>query len=214
MIESYIGLDIVAEAAAGGTGHDVDIISGATVTIMIIDDSIVRSSIKVARALELGGLNNDAANTGPTHELNMEMREVLDWNLMAGDGTLRRMTLDIGQINQAFAETGDVRVLRHEEKGAPDDTYIDMHVALASAPSIGLSLLGENEYSNLVDWLSEGENAIVMMGRGAFSYKGSGYVRGGIFDRIQLIQGDISVRFIDKNQHRIARSQPRVPRVC
>lgn len=205
MIESYRGLDIVAEAAAGGTGHDVDIISGATVTIMIIDDSIVRSSIKVARALELGGLNNDAANTGPTHELNMEMRDVHDWSLMAGDGTLRRMTLEIGQINQAFAETGDARVLRHEEKGAPDDIYIDMHVGLVSAPSIGLSLLGENEYGNLAEWLKEGEHAIFLMGRGAFSYKGSGYVRGGIFDRIQLIQGDISVRFMDKNQRRIGK---------
>lgn len=203
MIESYDRLDIAAEAAAGGTGHDVDIISGATVTIMIIDDSIVRSSIKVARALELGGLNNDAANAGPTHELNMDVRDIHDWNTMAGDGTLRRMTIDIGQINTAFAETDDARVLRHEEKGAPDDTYIDMHVALVSSPSIGLSLLGENEYGNLVEWMEDGEQAIFLMGRGAFSYKGSGYVRGGIFDRIQLIQGDISVRFQDRGQRRI-----------
>ena len=200
---SYLGLDIVAEAAAGGSGHDLDIISGATVTIMIIDDSIVRSSIKVARALGLGGLNNDAANAGPTHLLNMDEVGVNDWATMSGDGTVRRMTLDIGQINTAFEETGDERVLKHVEAGEPDDTYIDLHTALVSAPSIGLSLMGEAEYSNLVEWLEEGEQAILMMGRGVYSYKGSGYVRGGIFDRIQLIQGDISVRFHDRNQRRL-----------
>ena len=63
--------------------------------------------------------------------------------------------------------------------------------------------MGEAEYGNLVEWLEEGEQAILMMGRGVFSYKGSGYVRGGIFDRIQLIQGDISVRFHDRTQRRL-----------
>ena len=200
---SYLGLDIVAEAAAGGSGHDLNIISGATVTVMIIDDSIVRSSIKVARALGLGGLNNDAANAGPTHVLNMDEVGVNDWATMSGDGTVRRMTLDIGQINTAFEGTGDERVLKHAEAGEPDDTYIDLQTALVSAPSIGLSLMGDAEYSNLVEWLEEGEQAILMMGRGVYSYKGSGYVRGGIFDRIQLIQGDISVRFHDRNQRRL-----------
>ncbi len=200
---SYSGLDIVAEAAAGGSGHDLDIISGATVTIMIIDDSIVRSSIKVARALGLGGLNNDAANKGPTHVLNMDNDSVNDWATMSGDGTVRRMTLDVGQINAAFEETGDKRVLKHAEPGEPDDTYIDLHTALVSAPSIGRSLMGDAEYANLVDWLEEGEQAILLMGRGNYSYKGSGYVRGGIFDRIQLIQGDISVRFHDRQQRRL-----------
>jgi len=205
MTEGYKGLDIAAEAAAGGSGHDIDIISGATVTIMIIDDSIVRSSIKVARILELGGLNNDAANKGPTHELNMDETTINDWSTMSGDGTIRRMTLDIGQINEAFEATGDKRVLKHAEKGAPGDTYIDMHAALVSQPSIGLSLLGEHEYANLLKRLKPGEQAILLMGRGVFSFKGNGYVRGGIFDRIHLIQGDASVRFRDKQQKRIGK---------
>src|SRR5690606_4299142 len=53
------------------------------------------------------------------------------------------------------------------------------------------------------NWLKPGEHAILVMGRGKYSFKGSGYVRGGIFDRIQLIQDDVSVRFRD-NMHRRA----------
>ena len=43
----------------------------------------------------------------------------------------------------------------------------------------------------------------VIVGRGLYSFKGSGYVRGGIFDRIVLIQDDVSVRFRDKMHKRL-----------
>ena len=202
LTESYAGLDLKAEAASGGDAHDLDIISGATVTIMVIDDSLVRAGIKVSRALGLGGLSPLAAE-GPGREVDMSLETVADWTTLSGDGSVRRLTLDVGQINAAFEATGDARVLKRPEKGAPEDTFIDMHVALASVPSIGKSLLGEAEYQNLVNWLEPGEHALLVLGRGSYSFKGSGYVRGGIFDRIQLIQGDNSVRFFDRQQRRM-----------
>jgi NosR/NirI family nitrous oxide reductase transcriptional regulator len=201
LTESYAGLDLKAEAASGGDAHELDIISGATVTIMVIDDSLVRAGIKVSRALGLGGLSQ--VQTGPKREIDMTQDGVEDWTTLSGDGSVRRMTLDIGQINKAFEDTGDERAAKRPEAGEPGDTYIDMHVALVSVPSIGKSLLGEAEYKNLVDWLEPGEHALLMLGRGAYSYKGSGYVRGGIFDRIQLIQGDNNVRFFDRQQRRL-----------
>ncbi|WP_027257824.1 NosR/NirI family protein [Leisingera aquimarina] len=202
LTESYAGLDLKAEAAAGGDAHDLDIISGATVTIMVIDDSLVRAGIKVARALGLGGLSPVQAD-GPKREVDMAREAVADWTTLAGDGSVRRVTLDVGQINAAFEATGDQRAIRRRERGAPDDTFIDMQMALVSVPSVGKSLLGEAEYQNLRSWLKEGEHAILVLGRGSYSFKGSGYVRGGIFDRIQLIQGDASVRFFDKQHKRL-----------
>ncbi len=203
MIEGFDGLDIVHEAAVGGTGHDVDIISGATVTIMIIDDSVTRSSIKIARALGLGGLEALSTNTGPKFIVDMDKKDIYDWQTLAGDGSIRRLSIDVGQINAAFEEMGDKRVAKYAEKGDASGIFIDMYVAQVSTPSIGLSLLGEAEYENLVNWLDEGESAILLAANGLFSYKGSGYVRGGVFDRIHLIQGDISVRFHDKGQKRL-----------
>ena len=204
LTEGYAGLDLKVEAETGGEGHDLDIISGATVTIMVIDDSLVRGGIKVARALGLGGLSPLQAD-GPKREVDLAQDAVYDWTTLSGDGSVRRLTLDIGQVNAAFEATGDQRAIKRPEPGEPDDTYIDMHMALVSVPSIGKSLLGEAEYQNMVDWLDEGEQAILVLGRGAYSFKGSGYVRGGIFDRIQLIQGDNSVRFFDKQQRRLGK---------
>ncbi len=43
----------------------------------------------------------------------------------------------------------------------------------------------------------------MVAGNGIYSFKGSGYVRGGIFDRIELVQGDNIIRFRDRNHKRI-----------
>lgn len=199
---SYIGLDLVAEAASGGTSHDVDIISGATVTVMVIDDSIVRSGLKVARALGLGGLTAEVA-TGPKFEINPDAKPAADWAEAEGDGTLRRLSLDVGQVNAAFAALQDKRAAERPQTEPPETTFVEMQTALVSVPAIGQAILGDQEEANLTGWLQPGDHAVMIAGRGIYSFKGSGYVRGGIFDRIVLIQDDVSVRFRDKQHRRL-----------
>ena len=200
---SYAGLDIAAEAAVGGVAHDLNIISGATVTIMVIDDSVVRSSIRVARTLGLGGLAPETAPEGPKYAINAEATAAGDWQTLVGDGTIRRLSLDVGQVNRAFEQVEDPRAAARPIAGAEDDTFIDLYATLVSIPGITDALLEPAEGRNLRDWLAEGEHALLVAGRGQYSFKGSGYVRGGIFDRIQLIQGDISVRFRDRDHRRV-----------
>ena len=72
-----------------------------------------------------------------------------------------------------------------------------------SIPSIGRSLLGESEYRNMLERLAPGEQAILLAGDGRYSFKGSGYVRGGIFDRFQVVQNDTSFRFHDYGHKRL-----------
>ena len=68
-----------ARARRPPTG-DVDIVSGATVTIMVIDDSIVRAGLKVARALGLGGMAPAGAESeAPPRQVDMSRDEVRDW---------------------------------------------------------------------------------------------------------------------------------------
>ncbi len=203
VVDGYIGLDLVSEANSGGSGHDVDIISGATVTVMVIDDSIVRSGLKVARSLGLGGLAPHVADSGPKVEVNPDATAPKDWMTMEGDGTLRRLSLDVGQVNAAFAAMEDQRAAERALTEAPETTFIEMQTALVSVPAVGEAVLGKAEAANVAGWLQPGEHAIVVVGRGIYSFKGSGYVRGGIFDRIVLIQDDVSVRFRDRGHRRL-----------
>ncbi len=200
---SYAGLDLKKEAEAGGSAHDLNIISGATVTVMVIDDSIVRSGLKVARALGLGGLSSEMADTGPATTINPDAKAAEDWLSLVGNGTVRRLSLDVGQVNQAFAAMPDKRAAERAIDGPPESIFIDMYTAMVSLPAIGSVLLGPREQKNLEQWIKPGDHAIFVGGRGMFSFKGSGYVRGGLFDRIQLIQNDISVRFRDKDHRRL-----------
>ncbi|WP_296762655.1 NosR/NirI family protein [Sediminimonas sp.] len=203
MVADYVGLDLVTEAESGGTSHDLNIIAGATVTIMVIDDSIVRSGLKVARALGLGGLEPPRAPTGPRYEIDPQAKAATDWQTLAGDGTLRRLSLDVGQVNAAFEAVDDPRAAERPIEKPPETRFIEMQVALVSAPPVGRALLGEAENANLRAWLDDGDHAIMIAGRGIYSFKGSGYVRGGIFDRIVLIQDDMSVRFRDRMHRRL-----------
>ncbi|WP_114966918.1 NosR/NirI family protein [Alkalilacustris brevis] len=214
LTEDYRGLDLVAAAETGGGAHDLRIISGVTVTIMVIDDSIVRSGIRVARALGLGGLAPLEARDGPAPEINLEARAAGDWLGLLGEGTVARLSLDVGQVNAAFAQMDDPRAAARPLAGDPGDSFIDMYTALVSISDIGERLLGPAEYRNLQSWLDEGEHAILIAARGQYSFKGSGYVRGGLFDRVALVQGDDSVRFQDRDHRRLgAIAAPGVPRL-
>ncbi len=203
-IDHYRGLDARKFIGVRRDMGEVDVISGATVTVMVIEDSILRSAAKMMRALGIGGQAPVAAR-GPRVEASVDMSrsEILDWTALIGDGSVRRRLLSVGEINRAYEKSGNAEAAARPEKGPDDDIFIDLYTALVSVPTIGRSLLGEAEYELLRKRLKPGQQAVLIFARGRFSFKGSGYVRGGIFDRIQIIQGEDGVRFRDRDHKRI-----------
>ncbi len=179
-----------------------DIVSGATVTIMVIDDSIRRSAIKVARTLGLGGLEGTGA-VDNKFAVDMSQDASKSWDELLGDGSVRRLLLSKTEVAEAFAEIGGGKKGKGPQAGADDTPFIDLYTAIVSIPTIGHSLLGDAEYGNLQKVLKPGQQALLVAANGEYSFKGSGYVRGGVFDRIQVIQGDNSVRFRDKHHKRL-----------
>ena len=107
-IDRYRGLDAKKFVGARRDMAEVDVISGATVTVMVIEDSILRSAVKMMRALRIGGLA-PAVASGPRVEASVDMSrsEVLDWTSLIGDGSVRRRLLGVGEINQAYANSGN-----------------------------------------------------------------------------------------------------------
>ena len=202
VIDGYVGLDVVALAGATTADRDVDIVSGATVTIMVIDDSIVRAGLKVARALGLGGMATGEPEA-PPRQVDMSRDQVRDWWDLVADGSVRRLKITVGEVNRAFVQGGDPAAIERPEPGEPGDLFMELYAAVVSVPGIGRSLLGDAEYRNLVKNLEPGEQAILLAGAGRFSFKGSGYVRGGIFDRFHVVQGERSVRFRDHQHKRL-----------
>ncbi|GAA0585208.1 NosR/NirI family protein [Craurococcus roseus] len=197
-----------AAPIASGTGHapQPDIVSGATVTVLVMADSVVRSAVRLIRSGRIGGGAGaaQAAATPPVAKaIEPGPGEIRDWESLLGDGSVRRLHLTIGEVNDAFERSGNAEAAANPEPGAPDETFIELYAAPVSVPTIGRSLLGDEAYERLRERLKPGEQALVVAGDGVYSFKGSGYVRGGIFDRIELTQDGRSVRFRDRDHTRL-----------
>lgn len=205
ILDKYIGMNLAALSTGSQQEPQLDAMSGATVTVMVMDDTIIRSGIKVARAYGLGGLTPEIKATGPNYVLNTDIDTVQDWIDLISDGSVRRLKITLAEVNAAFEKTGNIPAIDQPETGESDELFIELYAGLVSVPSIGRSLLGEAEYRNLKKRLEPGQQAILLAGNGRYSFKGSGYVRGGIFDRFQIIQGDTSVRFHDRYHKRLRR---------
>lgn len=138
-----------------------------------------------------------------TRSIDLSKDAVEDWATLVGDGAVRRLTLTVGEVNAAFERTGKTEAIARAEPGNPDDAFIDLYAALVTIPTVGRSLLGDAEYEALSKRLKPGQQAVLVAGQGRYSFKGSGYVRGGIFDRIEMVQHEGSIRFRDKMHKRM-----------
>src|SRR5690606_11755109 len=202
-IDGYIGKNYVQEPPRPGAPPPVDIISGATVTLMVVGDSLTRSVLSVARHYGIGREGQAQAATAEHRVVDMAQESTESWDALLKSGAVGHLRPSVAAGHKAFVATGRQGAIDHPEPGAPEDTFIDLYAALVSVPSIGRSLLGDAEYGYLRDRLAPGQQAILIAGNG-YSFKGSGYVRGGVFDRIEVIQNENSFRFTDLDHQRLA----------
>ncbi len=204
-VNKLIGTDMDRVARGSTPAPQVDIVSGATVTVLVMGDSIVRSATKLIKGGRLGGQGNVAATATPqaSKAVDPGKSEIRDWQSLVGDGSVRRLILTVADVNKAFEKSGNAAAAAHPEEGDPDDTFIDLYVADVAVPTIGRSLLGDDGYKRLADRLKPGQQALIVAGSGRYSFKGAAYVRGGIFDRIELIQDTNSIRFRDRDHTRL-----------
>jgi NosR/NirI family nitrous oxide reductase transcriptional regulator len=204
-LDTLIGRDIGRVAAGAERPPQVDIVSGATVTVLVMGDSVVRSAVRLIRSGRLGGdVAVGAAPPAEIRKLKTEAGAARSWEELVGDGSIRGLGLSVGEVSEAFVRAGEDKAAQHPETRSPEDRFISLYVAPASVPEIGLSLLGKEGYERFRAKLRPGQQAILVAGDGAYSFKGSGYVRGGIFDRIELMQDGQGVRFRDRGHTRLA----------
>ena len=209
-LAAFIGYNPVKAAAAGQSAPRPDIVSGATVTVLVMGESIVRAALRVHQALQAPAAQGAAAQAAPAvarRQVDLQAGSIADWATLVKEGAVRRLHLTIGEVNKAFADSGNRVAAQRPEPGAAGDTFIDLYTALVSQPAIGRSLIGEAEFASVAGMLAPGQHAIIVAADGVYSFKGSGYVRGGVFDRIEVIQGTETIRFRDRQHRRIGALQ-------
>ncbi len=211
-VDALVGRNVV-EAARNKDARPVDAISGATVTAIVINDSVTRTALKVAKVHGLAGFAAAGAQTAPAEVSTLAEApfQKADWDTLLGDGSIRRLHLLNSDVDQAFGRMGVGSPEPFARAGVPTEDFIDLYTAMVSVETIGRNLLGDAEYRNLTSWLAPGQQAILIAAKGDYSFRGSGFVRGGIFDRFQLVQEQTTVLFKDHDYRRLGELAPGMP---
>ncbi len=202
--DKYIGFNVLKSYKNKSLEKNkVDIVSGATVTIIVMDDGIISSILKAFRKLSI--IKKQVVTEQITFKQN-QPNEVLSWQQLINDNSIKRLNLTVKNISDNFRNRGFVEAAKFPESNNVNDNFIDLYLAVVSVPEIGKNLLGKDEYKNLESRIKKGQSAILVMANGLFSFRGSGFVRGGVFDRFQIEQGDEKFRFRDLNYKRLRKS--------
>lgn len=154
----------------------LDAITGATVTVIAQNQVMMTSGNEVAKQVGiLKPVNRPQARF-------IASTATPAWADLVSDGSVQRL------------------VVKAEEVGLKSDgrPYMDLWFGYLNEPAIGRAILGKYGYDGLMSRLSAGEHAIfIIKTAGMDSFKGSGFVRGGLYDRVQVRQDKDSFTFRD-----------------
>ena len=185
-------IDSADQSSANSTYFDG--VTKATVSVLVANDTIISSALKVARA-KLDGFIAPSnmmlkPSIGPVETLSfaqlLERGLITHWqmplNEVLADQTLESEVLSA--ISDIEPETGQ---------------FVDLYLAFINIPIIGKNLLGEQEFARLQENLKPGEHALLVFSNGDYSYVSEEFIPQTIPTRLSLTQSGFptDIRDID-----------------
>jgi len=200
--ERYI-INAQDKSATGITNFDG--ITRATISVMIINDTIIASALKVARAkleilpvISTVKIMPDLFNK-LTFEQMIEKGYIKQWQISKKQSLI--LTEDVSSelvetINELYTDFAEDSV-KNSVKG--NQNFIDLYFAFVNIPIIGKNLLGEAEYQRLFENLKPGEHALMIFNRGTYSYVSEDFIPQTVPVRLSVVQNDfpVDIRDID-----------------
>jgi NosR/NirI family transcriptional regulator, nitrous oxide reductase regulator len=190
-VRQYVGRAGNARLEIGHGQQDdgaigLDAISGATVTAIAENQVIAQSAYEIGKQVGI------FKSTPKPRAHFTALQEKLNWAALLKEGAVQHL----------LVESGDV--------GASDNSqpYMDLYFGYLNVPMVGISVLGEHGYQRLMQDLKPDEHAIFVIANGQVSFKGSGFVRGGIYDRIQVRQDASRFTFRDTDYQNLYHVEP------
>jgi len=176
----YLGKSVKDQIEVGPSRPDenvlgLDAISGATVTVIAQNQVMQLSGSAVARQV---GIIEPTQRAPARYAQNNRAYSWAD-------------LVQLGAVKQ-------LKVMPKQVGLEGSDPFIELWFGDLNHPDLGRSLLGKQGIENLRSRLNQGDHAFfVIRTAGQESFKGSGFVRGGIYDRVQVKQGAESFTFRD-----------------
>ncbi|NRG18219.1 4Fe-4S binding protein [Rhizobiales bacterium] len=181
-VGGFAGTDVDAGLAALVRGGSLpDAVSGATVSSGAIRNAILRAGRTIARAARA-----ETARTGAA------IREMEDFPDFVEGGAISRMSVDFAAARAALPGYTTI------DPGK--DTFVELHAGVLRDQDISARLLGPETFARVDAERGRGETALFIAASGLYSVKGTGWKKSGVFDRLELVQGDKTNR-ISSDRH-------------
>lgn len=130
---------VVVGRSSDSNAVTIDAVTGATVTVMVVNEIVMRAAHEVAVSL---GLIEGGGNARPKiASVRQDVYQPANWTELTGSGAIRRLHLTRGQIDEAFKGT-EAEGIDEATAQTADETFIDLYAAELNPPTIGRNLLG------------------------------------------------------------------------
>jgi len=187
----YAGVDLKAgvriKSLARPGDQAIDAIAGATVSSTALHDAIIGSARKIARARGLLG----SPGAGP--RLDLEAFELKTWAELLEGGEIAMLDLSVGAADKALSQGERQARALPEGVASADTRLVAIYAAVATPALIGRNLLGERVHASLVADLPPEGQLLIVGAEGLYSIRGPNWRRSGLFDRLQIVQGERTI---------------------
>jgi NosR/NirI family nitrous oxide reductase transcriptional regulator len=170
-----------------------DGITRATVSVMVINDTIIASALKVARA-KLEGFAAASAVL-----VNNNFYKTLSFEQLLKQGYIHRWQLNT-QTSLSLAEKVSselAQVIEDLSQQNSKGNFIDLYFAFVNIPIVGKNILGDAEYQRLLESLKPGEHALMVFNRGNYPYISEDFIPQTVPTRLSVAQGEFPVNIRD-----------------
>jgi NosR/NirI family transcriptional regulator, nitrous oxide reductase regulator len=188
---SVLGQESFSQRAAPGTtgAAKVDAVSRATTSSVLISDAIVRGARIIARSR--GILSPVGTRTA---RLDIDRFAPADWPELEAAGAVGHLRVLYGDVPNKLGAVGAAQAAGANPAAAPDAVLVDFYAALLTPAGIGVNILGKTWYDQYTAGRGVDDQIMLLAANGAYSFLGDGWEKGDVLDRVEIVQGERTIR--------------------
>ena len=188
-----IGLNQSGSARANSANVYIDGVAKATASVRILNQSLLASSLKVARA-KMG--YSEGAEPDLIARIRPEVFKPMDWAALGKAGLVTHKVYTNAEVEAAFKGTS-AEGQDSEGSRAPDAPFVELYFAHLNVPTVGRNLLPAATWDYLQKRLDPGDHALLVMSRGRYAIVAEDFQRGSVPDRLTLNQHQLPLEMRD-----------------
>lgn len=172
-----------------------DGVTRATISVLVINDTIISSALKVAKEKLDGFVTPSQTIINPNYHKTLTFAELLSNNYIKHWQLTRDQA--IATVDDSLTELiSEINEL-NEDQGQNENNFIDLYYAFVNIPTIGKNLLGEQEYQRLIESLKPGEHALMVFSNGNYAFVSEDFIPQTVPSRLSVEQYALPVDIRD-----------------